>query len=68
MARRKRTDRKGIDTSAEPLRLGRIEISIFGKRKYAGAVVLSASGIRWYPARAKRPRTVTWSDLAALQE
>jgi len=51
-----------------PLRLGRIEIRLFGRKQYAGAVVISASGIRWYPARAKRPRQVTRSELTTLQE
>ncbi len=66
MARLKQRDRKIMKTIAEPLRLGRIEL--FGRKQYAGAVVISASGIRWYPARAKRPRQVTWRELTTLQE
>ena len=68
MARRKQRDRKIMKTIAEPLRLGRIEIRLFGRKQYAGAVVISASGIRWYPARAKRPHQVTWRELTTLQE
>jgi hypothetical protein len=68
MARQKRPGRTIIKTTAEPLRLGRIEIRLFGRKQYAGAVVISGSGIRWYPARAKRPRQVTWSELTTLEE
>ena len=68
MARPRQRDRRVMKTIAEPLRLGRIEIRLFGRKQYAGAVVISASGIRWYPARAKRPRQVTWSELTTLQE
>jgi hypothetical protein len=68
MARQRRPKRTMIKTTGEPLRLGRIEIRLFGRKQYAGAVVISASGIRWYPARAKRPRQVTWSELTTLQE
>jgi hypothetical protein len=57
-----------MKTTAEPLRLGRIEIRRFGRKQYAGAVVVSGSGIRWYPARAKKPRPVTWSELTTLEE
>jgi hypothetical protein len=57
-----------MKTTAEPLRLARIEIRLFGRKQYAGAVVVSGSGIRWYPARAKKPRQVTWSELTTLEE
>lgn len=68
MARQRRSGRTIIKTAVEPLRLGRIEIRLWGRKQYAGAVVISATGIRWYPARAKRPRQVTWSELTTLQE
>lgn len=66
--RQKRPNRTILKTAAEPLRFGRIEIRLFGKKQYAGAVVISGNGIRWYPARAKKPRQVTWSELTTLEE
>lgn len=68
MARQKRPNRTITKAAAEPLRLGRIEIRLFGRKQYAGAVVVSGSGIRWYPARARKPRQVTWSELTTLEE
>lgn len=68
MVRKKRPSRTILKGAAEPLRLGRIEIRLFGGSQYAGAVVISGSGIRWYPARAKKPRQVTWSELTTLEE
>jgi hypothetical protein len=68
MVRPRRPNRTIMKTAAQPLRLGRIEIRLFGSKQYAGAVVVSGSGIRWYPARAKKPRQVTWSELTTLEE
>jgi hypothetical protein len=68
MVRQKRPNRTIVKAAAEPLRLGRIEIRLFGRKQYAGAVVISGSGIRWYPARAKKPRQVTWGELTTLEE
>jgi hypothetical protein len=68
MVRQNRPKRTIMKAPAVPLRLGRIEIRLFGRKQYAGAVVISGNGIRWYPARAKKPRQVTWSELTTLEE
>jgi hypothetical protein len=68
MVRPQRPNRRIVKAAAEPLRVGRVEIRLFGRKHYAGAVVISGSGIRWYPARARKPRQVTWSELTTLEE
>lgn len=30
-----------------------------------GKLVVSVGGLRWYPYRAKRPKTIKWADLEA---